>query len=195
MSSARTSVTDLHSMASERAKSTNEPDWFDDVFEHHFGYVCRTLQRLGVQRSDIEDLAQEVFVRVHHLRGRFDRSRPVRPWLFSIALGTARNYRRSKRRRPDSDAFELREVDGSSAAESPHRATERSADRQMLFRILDVLCLEQRALIVMHDVDGFTIREIAESLGIRARAATSRLHVARVAFRKAVDRKREGAEP
>src|SRR5262245_31503511 len=64
------------------------------IFRKEFRYVWSTLRRLGVHQRDVEDVTHEVLLRVHTQLHLYDPERPLRPWLFSIALGLASNYRR-----------------------------------------------------------------------------------------------------
>src|SRR3954470_22857324 len=81
--------------------SADEPQDAGTIFQSEFGYVWNTLRRLGVHQRDLEDVVHEVFVRVHDQLPLFDPTRPLRPWLFGIALGLATNYRRLARHRVD----------------------------------------------------------------------------------------------
>src|SRR5262245_47602718 len=71
----------------------------EDLFKAESSYVWNTLRRLGVQERDLEDLTHEVFLTVHRRLGDYDATRPVRPWLFGIALRTALRYRELARHR------------------------------------------------------------------------------------------------
>src|SRR5829696_9438267 len=69
-----------------------------DLYELEFDNLWRSLQRLGVPRASLEDAVQEVFVAAHARLHTFDESRPVRPWLFGIAVRVASEMRRRDRR-------------------------------------------------------------------------------------------------
>ena len=53
---------------------------FREIFESEFAYVSRALRRLGVREADLKDVAQELFLTVHHHLGEYDPARPRRPW-------------------------------------------------------------------------------------------------------------------
>ena len=72
---------------------------FRTIFEQELSYVWHTLRRLGVRGDDVRDQAQEVFMIVHRLLPEFDRTRPLRPWLFGIAFRVASAYRDKARYR------------------------------------------------------------------------------------------------
>ena len=153
---------------------------FRRLFDAEFGYVCRSLQRLGVRGSDLQDVAQELFVAIHHHLPGFDRSRPLRPWLFSFSLRFAANYRRLMRNRGHLPEAVLR-VHADAASNGIEA-------RDLVLRALGELDFERRAVIVMHDLEGFAAPEIAELLGIPLNTAYSRLRLGRSEFRAAVER-------
>ena len=152
---------------------------FRTMFDAEFGYVCRSLRRLGVAGADLLDVAQELFITVHRRLGDYDRSRPVRPWLYSYSLKFAANYRRLARHR-----MRTHERD-----ETPARASDPNAEaRDIVLRALDDLDDEQRTVLVMHDLEGFGGPEIAELTGTLLNTVYSRLRLARASFRSAVAR-------
>jgi RNA polymerase sigma-70 factor (ECF subfamily) len=72
------------------------PD-FRVIFEDHFDYVWNSLRHFGVRSVDLEDLAHEVFLRVHERLAEYDPSRPLRPWLFAFAFRVASAHKRLAR--------------------------------------------------------------------------------------------------
>jgi RNA polymerase sigma-70 factor (ECF subfamily) len=156
-----------------------------EVFRLEFRYVWSSLRRLGVFTADLEDLTHEVFVRVHGQLALFDPSRPLRPWLFGIALGVAANYRRLARHRVEVSREVSEFPDGSGTADE---LFERHKRRQLVNLALDKLPIEQRAVLVLHEMDGFAMPEVALALGINLNTAYSRLRIGRSAFKAAIQR-------
>jgi RNA polymerase sigma-70 factor (ECF subfamily) len=158
-----------------------------DLFDVHAAYVWNTLRRLGVSPSDVEDLTHDVFLQVHARLGDYDPGRPVRPWLFGFAFRIASQHRRRAHRR--------RETQGEPdmAAHPGARADEQLAledDRRMVQAALDAIDLDRRAVFILYEIDGVSMSEIANGLGIPANTAYSRLRVGRGEFRAAVQRLR-----
>lgn len=160
-----------------------------EIYAEHKDFVWATLNRLGVCGSQREDVLQEVFLAVVRGLHRFDQDRPIRPWLFGICLRlVANNRRRLARRREDAasqrmDAF-------ASASESPEALVTRQQAEALLQAVLDRLDLDKRAIFVMFEVDGLSCQEIAEMLGVAVGTVYSRLHHARAAFTRALERER-----
>jgi RNA polymerase sigma-70 factor (ECF subfamily) len=155
------------------------------IFRQEFRYVWGSLRRLGVQERDLEDNTHEVFVRVHDQLPLFDASQPLRPWLFSIALGIAMNYRRLARHRLDLMAEPPEVTDQSQRADDRLEQTE---EAKLVHVALQKVPLEQCAVLVLHELDGFAIPEVATTLGLSLNTAYSRLRLGREAFRTAFRR-------
>jgi RNA polymerase sigma-70 factor (ECF subfamily) len=153
---------------------------FRSLFDAEFGYVCRALRRLGVRQSDIEDVAQELFVAVHRTLHEYDSRRALRPWLFSFALRFAANYRRLARNQGHVSDGALRDV-----AAAPRDADAEARD--IVLRALAALDFDRRTVIVMHDLEGFDAPEMAVLLGIPLNTVYSRLRLARADFRSTID--------
>jgi RNA polymerase sigma-70 factor (ECF subfamily) len=162
----------------------DSPD-FTAVYRAHFAYVIRALRRLGVREADLPDLAHDVFVVVHRKLSSFDPSRPMKPWLFGIAFRTALD----KKRRHAS----FRETLADDAGET-HAATTPTADavveaqqaHDVVMRALDALNDDQRAVFVMHELEGLSMPEIADVIEAPLNTLYSRLRLARDAFTTAV---------
>jgi RNA polymerase sigma-70 factor (ECF subfamily) len=166
------------------------PAELEAIYRAELPYVYRSLQRLGVRPADVEDLAHDVFVAVHRRFAEYDRARPIRPWLFAFAYRVAADHRRlarHRRERPDH---------GDEVADPGARPDDRFAQaeaRQRVLAALDAIDLDRRAVLVMHDLDGHAIPDVARALGVPLNTAYSRLRLARRDFEEAVRAKGAGS--
>lgn len=160
------------------------PD-FPSMYRSEFPYVWKTLRRLGVPPQDLEDLVHDLFVVVHRHLGDYDPARPLRPWLFGIAVRMVADFRRSARnvREVLDDAIEP--VDG---GPSPHERLEGKEARALLLKALDALDLDRRAIFIMHELDEIPMPEIASVLDIPLNTAYSRLRLARAEMASTIER-------
>ena len=158
---------------------------FQRLYKQEFGYAWRTLRRLGVRESDLADLAHDFFIVVFPHLSDYDASRPVRPWLFGIAFRVVSDYRRSARlaRETLGDAPDV--IDR--APPIDEQIAERQA-REAVMRVLDTLDLYRRAVLIMHDIDGHPVPQIAAALAIPVPTAYSRLRLAREDVAAAIKR-------
>ena len=148
------------------------------MFELETPYVLRTLRRLGVTERDVEDMAHEVFVAVHRELPKYDRTRPIRPWLFAFCFRIASHYRRKHRRETVQDVA----GDVTDPSETPDALLDRERKRRLVLLALDEIELGRRAVFVLHEIDGFTCEAIRDSLEIPLGTVYSRLRLAREDF-------------
>jgi len=159
------------------------------LFREHYGYVWQTLLRLGVPARDVEDVAHQTFLVVHQKLAGCDRSRPMRPWLFGIAYRVALAHRRLAHHRREVLSFPS---EPATDEPSPSDRLEATEARSLFLRAMETLVPEQRAVLVMHDIDGHTMPEIATTLEVPLNTAYSRLRLARRQLAHAVRSLRAG---
>ena len=161
---------------------------FRSVFESEFSYVWSSLRRLGVPEMDLKDQTQEVFLTIHNILGDYDPARPMRPWLFGIAYRIALRYRALARHRREllTDDVPETKVDDDGADE----ALVLRERQRLVLTAIDSIDLGKRAVFVMAEIDGHTMPQIAQVLGIPLNTAYSRLRLARDEFAAAVRRLR-----
>jgi RNA polymerase sigma-70 factor, ECF subfamily len=158
---------------------------FDDVYREHFPYVWRSLRRLGVAPADVEDLTHEVFVVVHRKLGEFEARRPIKPWLFGIAFRLASEDRRRARRRFELTMPTVEQACGTPGADDLLESDER---RRLVLECLQALDVNQRAVLILLDIDGEAAADVAIAMNIPLPTVYSRVRVARRNFAAAVRR-------
>ncbi len=161
------------------------------IYDAEEAFVWETLRRLGVRDGDLGDVTHDLFLALQRHLAEYDPARPLRPWLFAFAYRVASDYRRSARVRRE--VLEL-PADAPAAADGAGPASAKEA-RDLILTALEQVGLPARAVFVMHDLDGFTVPEIAEALGEPVNTLYSRLRVARAQFTAAVRRIRAEGEP
>lgn len=151
--------------------------------------VVRTVQAYGVPSRYGEDVAQDVFAAVLRSLPRYDPRRPFRPWLYTIAYRTARDFLRlqinQRERLMDDD------MDNYASDAPDPEARQAQRDAQALFRkIVRTMDDDLRQVFLMYEVDEFTVPEISTALELPASTVTSRLRCARREFDAAARRMR-----
>ncbi|MDD9971449.1 MAG: sigma-70 family RNA polymerase sigma factor [Myxococcales bacterium] len=173
-----------HTRAST-SPSSSATHSFSEVFREHGGYVLGLLRRLGVASSDVEDVAQEVFVVVHRNLPHFEGRSSVKTWLCGICLRTASTYRRGLGRRRErlTPAVRERRVD----ADQEHKL-ERDETRGWLEQAIEALPERQREVFVLFEIEELSMEEVAQAVGCPASTAYGRLYAARDAVRARIAR-------
>ena len=155
-----------------RVLQRRDEEAFRILCGRHSAPVYGLLCRLAGRNSDASDLLQETWLRaVRHLP-LFRGQSTFRTWLTGIALNCYREWRRRHPR------------DAGLADEARPAVTRGADEMAAVGQILAALPHEQREVIVLHDVEGFTHEEIAAALEIEPGTSKSRLSRARRAFRQ-----------
>jgi RNA polymerase sigma-70 factor (ECF subfamily) len=157
-----------------------------EAYQRELDYLLRTLQRLGVNTVDIEDLAQDVFMILRRNWQQYDPERSLRPYLFAIAFRVASSHRRRHWRE-----VPLPMVDGPDSALCPDGLIEADQARRTVLKVLQSIPLPRRAVLVMHDLDDVPVQVVATTLSIPLFTAYSRLRKARRELRSAIVRMQE----
>ena len=155
------------------------------IYRAEFSYVVQSLRRLGVQERDLPDVAHDVFVVVHRILAQYDRSRPLRPWLFGVAFRVASEHRRRAQNQRESVKADIDDVD---TRTRPDASAQEAQKRRMVVAALQELDIDKRTVFIQHELDGTPVPAIAEALGIPVNTAYSRLRLARAEFAAAIRR-------
>ncbi len=154
-------------------------DRLRSAFEQYFPLVWRSLRRFGVAEHRVDDALQNVFLTFSARLAEIGRG-SERSFLLATSVRVAANTRRldARSREVPTETLDARR----SAIHTPEELLDWKQRREALDRALDTLPLEQRAVFVLFELEGFSLPEIAQSLGIRLGTATSRLRRARGRF-------------
>jgi len=144
------------------------------AFDRELNYIFATLQRLGVDPGEIEDLAQEVFMVLHRHWSATDPERPLRPYLFGVAYRIVCAHRRRRARE-----IPYPDVDAADGAASPEGALQSKESAALLLSALESVPMLRRAVVIMHELDGISVVDIARTLSISRFGAHARLRKGR----------------
>jgi RNA polymerase sigma-70 factor, ECF subfamily len=148
-----------------RAAQAGSERAVEELFARHWPDAFRTALLIAHDRAAAEDIAQEAFVSALRALPRFDRRRPLRPWLHRIVVNRAIDHARARRLR--------REVDADALPEPV--APEADAGLGAFGAALARLTPEHRAVVVMRYLLELTPGEIAAALDLPRGTVNSRL--------------------
>jgi len=162
---------------------------FEDLLRPEVDYLYRLAWRFTGSVADAEDLVQDVLIKLFPRTNELLDIERLRPWLARVLY---RQFVDSVRRQARSPIVQLAEgaepednpLDALPAAnDGPEGLAERSGWREHLLRALDRLNPEQRAVVTMHDVEGYSLEELETMLETPLGTLKSRLHRARQRLR------------
>ena len=170
----------LHYLRSVRPVPKAETTCFD-AFEREIDYLFWTLQRLGTRANDTEDLLQDIFAVLHRNWPTLDVTRPLRPWLFGVAFRVVQAHRRRQARETPRD-----DLDPTDAAPDPEAAVQNQEALEFLTSALQRVPEARRSVVVLHDLEGVEVSNIARQLSITRFGVYARLRKGRKELASAV---------
>jgi RNA polymerase sigma-70 factor, ECF subfamily len=143
----------------------------------HYARVWRFLRRIGVPLNRVDDAAQQVFLMALNAMARIPPG-SERAFLYATAFRTEFGLRREREREIGGFDLDL----SASALRAPENLTDQKKPLEVLDGILDRMDIDLRTVLVLFEIDGFTVSEIAKVLSIPIGTAASRLRRSREHF-------------
>jgi RNA polymerase sigma-70 factor (ECF subfamily) len=172
---------------------------FRELLELHRDRVYNITFRMLGNRAEAEDVAQEVFISVFKTIDTFRAESKFSTWLYRVAVNHCKNRIKYLARRHDRDRDELDEssqqhqangavVGAPVRAAQPDRALEGAQMERLLQEAIGSLDDDHRIVVVLRDIEDLSIEEICDITGLPDGTVKSRLHRARLALRKKLQR-------
>jgi RNA polymerase sigma-70 factor (ECF subfamily) len=168
-----------------RRAQGEDQEAFEELIRRHQHRVFAVAGGILRRREDVEDIAQQVFVKAYFSLKRFDQRAAFSTWLYKITVNECWDLLRKKKVRPlvyESDLSEeqARQVITSGEKVNPGPdISERIAAREHIERLLEGLDERDRLMLILKEVEGFSIEEIAEVLNLNGNTVKVRLFRAR----------------
>jgi RNA polymerase sigma-70 factor (ECF subfamily) len=160
------------------ARPVMAADRLSAMFHAHYDFVWRSVRRLGVPSDAVDDAAQEVFVVASRKLDAIELGKE-KAFLFGAAMRVASDWRRAVQRRRQSPDEPHEAVDLTPGVDE---LVEQKRARELLDDLTAQLSDEIRPVFVLFELEGMTMAEIAEALGLPAGTVASRLRRARELF-------------
>jgi RNA polymerase sigma-70 factor (ECF subfamily) len=167
---------------------TGDTEAFDELVTRYRTRVFGMIYNMVHSEQDAWDLAQDSFLKAWKSIKRFRGRSSFYTWIYRIVMNVTIDWLRKKQVRGGGgefdDSIQLKEVEPASktvpkAEALPHEMMERSEIRERINKAIAHLSPEQRAVILMKEIEGMQYHEIAEALGCSIGTVMSRLFYAR----------------
>ncbi len=158
---------------------------FEQLVRRHQHRVFALVGGILRHPEDVEDIAQQVFLKAYLGLKKFDQRAAFSTWLYKIAVNECWDYLRKKKVRPllyeaDLSEEQVSRLDGIASYERPPESpSERIEARQALDYVLGALSEQDRQLLILKEIEGFSVQELAEILGLNVNTVKVRLFRAR----------------
>lgn len=172
---------------------------FSRVVEAYRKRILGTIARLIGRPDDVEDVGQEVFLRLYFSLDQLRTPEVFEPWLYRLTVNACYDYLRKKRRRPESRMSDLSEqqvtmADAAAATKQTEAQEARQEVRDTVEALLGAVSADDRILLMLKDVEGLSVRELEQIYRVKENALKVRLFRARQRVLKAFDRSQARAK-
>ena len=159
---------------------------FERIYRIASGFVHNVALRITNNRQEAEEVTQDVFMKIYHHLKDFEFRSSFKTWAYRITVNTALNtYKkmsRFNRRRVDFDSVIDTQALSVDNKKEIFQADERREKEARLTSLLKVLNPNQRAAIILREIQGLSYQEISQALKINLNTVRSRLKRAREAL-------------
>jgi RNA polymerase sigma-70 factor, ECF subfamily len=170
---------------------------FNEIVQAYRKRILGTVFRLIGRREDVEDVGQDVFVRLYFSLGQLRTPEVFEPWLYRLTVNAAYDYLRKRRRNPALRMADLSEeqVSAADAVASGKRLSEenrRAEFSELMNALLDQVSEEDRVLLALKEVQGLSLKELEAIYDVNENALKVRLFRARKRLHRAYERLMKG---
>lgn len=173
----------------EKAKQGDAPA-FNQVVLAYRKRILGTISRLIGRPEDVEDVAQEVFVRLYYSLDQLRSPEVFEPWLYRLTVNASYDYLRRVKRRHESRMADLTEAqvvmaDSAAGGKRSEEDEEKSETREFVNALFAHVSEEDRILLTLKEVEGLSLKELEQIYNTNENALKVRLFRARQRVLKA----------
>jgi RNA polymerase sigma-70 factor (ECF subfamily) len=167
----------------ERARGGDDVA-FSQVIAAYRKRILGTVLRLIGRPDDVEDVAQEVFMRLYFSLDQLRTPEVFEPWLYRLTVNAAYDYLRKQRRRHESRMADLSEeqvilADAEASGKASLESGRQGEIRALVGELLGAVSEEDRILLTLKEVEGLSLKELEGIYGVNENALKVRLYRAR----------------
>ena len=167
---------------------------FREIVDRYQSKVFSIIYGILRNHNDAEDIAQQVFAKVYFSVRNFDFRSSLLTWIYKITVNECYDYLRKKRVRKlvyesdftEEDAQRMEASDLAIDAAAP--VDERLAQRDLLTKLLSKISKDDRSLILLKEVEGHSVEELAQMTGMNENTIKVKLFRTRQKLVKAAQR-------
>ena len=166
---------------------------FNEIVRRKRRRVLGTVYHLLGDPADVEDVGQDVFIRMFRSLAQLRSPEVFESWLYRLTVNTVYDHLRKRRRRIETPLSTLQEeqvhhLDAAASSRLFDREEQSKENRELLGRLLDDIPAGDRSLLLLKEVEGLSLSELEQVYGVRANALKVRLFRARKRALQAFER-------
>jgi RNA polymerase sigma-70 factor (ECF subfamily) len=167
----------------ENARSGDDAA-FNRIVAAYRKRIFGTISRLIGRVDDVEDVAQEVFIRLYYSLDQLRTPEVFEPWLYRLTVNACYDYLRRQKRRPESRMADISEqqvvwADAQASTKVEKDEEEKRRTRELVKVLLSGVSEEDRLLLTLKEVEGLSLKELEQIYQVKENALKVRLFRAR----------------
>src|SRR5216110_3229468 len=148
---------------------------FNEIVLAYRKRILGTITRLIARPEDVEDVAQEVFLRLYYSLDQLRTHEVFEPWLYRLTVNASYDYLRKQRRRNESRMSDLSEqqvmmADAAAGGKSSSEEQRRNQVRELVHSLLESVSEEDRILLMLKEVEGLSLKELEQVYRVKENA-------------------------
>jgi RNA polymerase sigma-70 factor (ECF subfamily) len=165
---------------------------YNQVVKAYRRRILGTIARLIGRVEDVEDVGQEVFLRLYLSLDQLRAPEVFEPWLHRLTVNAAYDYLRRQRRRPEARMADLSEhqvvmADAVAGTKQDEEEQRRRRVREMVGAMMEAVSEQDRILLTLKEIEGLSLKELEKVYGVNENALKVRLFRARQRVLKAYE--------
>ena len=175
-----------------RRAQSGDATAFNELVTTYRKRILGTVYRLIGRQEDVEDVGQEVFLRLYYSLDQLRTPEVFEPWLYRLTVNAAYDYLRKQRRQPEARMADLTEeqvlaADAAMGGKQALDEKQKTQIRELASELLAHLSEEDRVLLLLKEVEGLSLKELEAIYKVKENALKVRLFRARQRALKAYD--------
>ncbi len=154
---------------------------FSAIVERYKRQIYSITYSMTHNHADADDLSQDTFIKAYENLRKFKLGTNFRSWLRRIAVNICIDHLRHKKRFPENGLDDHPEM---LSSHNPHNNVESSESMENIMAAVDSLPVDQRTVVILREMQGLGLKEIAETMNCSESTIRWRLHYARKKLRK-----------
>jgi len=179
----------------QRARNGDEVA-FHQLVQAYRKRILGTIARLIGRPEDVEDVGQEVFLRLYFSLDQLRAAEMFEPWLYRLTVNAAYDYLRKHRRRSEARMADLSEqqvllADAAAGGRLQYEERQQAKVRELVRSLLREVSEDDRILLTLKEVEGLSLKELESIYRVKENALKVRLYRARQRVLKAYAKSQE----
>ncbi len=153
---------------------------FENIYKETSGFVYNVAFRVVNNKQDAEEVAQDVFINIHNNLRHFRFQSSLKTWIYRITVNCAINHaKKMARERNRIKEYGNNLIQTGEISQAPEVEKINEGREEIISSLLGALDVNQRACIVLRNIEGLSYREISDTLKININTVRTRLKRAR----------------